>query len=103
MAKSNVLESDLIVPPGETLTYDVSDYSTAMYSAVMNKATGYVHYKVSRAVSASGAYVEIAAVTLTNDTPTGEVVDLRGVNSLKFVVQSVSGSETVTLNVSAWS
>ena len=103
-SKRDNLDSHTFSANGDKV-YDVSDYEAAFYVAALTGADGTTTMTVSRAVSSSGTNVTLTAntMTLSTTTPDGEVVDLRGVNSLKFSTANISGGETIALEGCGWS
>jgi len=98
-SKRDIFDSHTFSSSGDKV-YDVSDYEAVFYTAVLDTGSATVH--PYRAVSSSGTYVAFGSAKTITTTPDGEIVDTRGVNSLKFTSAGVSG-EVMTLEVCGWS
>tara|TARA_Y100001973_G_C5097190_1_gene280675 strand:- start:530 stop:844 length:315 start_codon:yes stop_codon:yes gene_type:complete len=101
-SKRDVFDTHTFSANGDKV-YDVSDYEAVFYVLNVTSVDGTTSVTVNRAVDSSGTYVTATTHTLSTTTPDGAVIDVRGVNSLKFTTANISGSETISLEASGWS
>jgi len=98
--KSGLFDTYTFTSNGDRV-YDVSPFEAVFYTAI-NTDPGSVTLQPKRAVSSDGAYVDFGtALTLNSAAPGGAVIDVRGVNHLKFTAGAINygGSETIPLDV----